>query len=344
MVSRVFILSPVKSRKRNVFLQVQEFEHVNGKLSSPDLIPIGMELKKLTESLSSDPNTPVPASPVATQPSTPVPPGENQAAARRTVVSSKCKERVCTSGKETNPCFTSFAEKAESLVGTAEDKETPEQESRKPPEQEVGPFPPCPLTAAFVSTSFLLSCMSSHASSHLEPPLITLKGLCCQTWTPFSTTFSPSTSSSTSFCFLLPSHTRCLFPSPQKTPSADPVSTPERTADSDESKAGSEDKTREERSRTASPSSKTEPAANQRESALKPTELSSAQNSPKSECCKDRRDVSHPPRGRSSTKAVVPFPRPQLRPARKSGSCRRKQTRTRSLKTRKTSQVHEWLM
>ena len=60
-------------------MQVQEFEHVNGKLSSPDLIPIGMELKKLTESVSSDPNTPVPASPVATQPGTPVPPGQNKA-------------------------------------------------------------------------------------------------------------------------------------------------------------------------------------------------------------------------------------------------------------------------
>lgn len=58
-------------------MKVQEFEHVNGKLSSPDLIPIGMELKKLTESLSSDPNTPVPASPVATQPGTPVPPGQS---------------------------------------------------------------------------------------------------------------------------------------------------------------------------------------------------------------------------------------------------------------------------
>lgn len=57
---------------------MQEFEHVNGKLSSPDLIPIGMELKKLTESLSSDPNTPVPASPVATQPGTPIPPGQNK--------------------------------------------------------------------------------------------------------------------------------------------------------------------------------------------------------------------------------------------------------------------------
>jgi len=60
----------------NPWVQVQEFEHVNGKLSSPDLIPIGMELKKLTESLSSDPNTPVAASPVATQPGTPVPAGQ----------------------------------------------------------------------------------------------------------------------------------------------------------------------------------------------------------------------------------------------------------------------------
>lgn len=57
---------------------MQEFEHVNGKLSSPDLIPIGMELKKLTESVSSDPNTPVPASPVTTQPGTPVPPGQTR--------------------------------------------------------------------------------------------------------------------------------------------------------------------------------------------------------------------------------------------------------------------------
>lgn len=157
----------------------------------------------------------------------------------------------------------------------------------------MGPFPPCPLTAAFVSISLLLSCVSSHASSHLQPPLIILKGLCCQTWTPFSNNLFSLSSSS---CFLLPPHTRCLFPFPQKTPSADPASAPERTADSDEGKAGSEDKTREDRSRTASPSSKTEPAANQRESALKQTELSSAQNSPKSECCKDRWAVSHHPR------------------------------------------------
>uniref|UniRef100_A0A4W6EI07 Chromodomain helicase DNA binding protein 5 n=1 Tax=Lates calcarifer TaxID=8187 RepID=A0A4W6EI07_LATCA len=67
VLTRIGVMSLVRKK-------VQEFEHVNGKLSSPDLIPIGMELKKLTESVSSDPNTPVPASPVATQPGTPIPP------------------------------------------------------------------------------------------------------------------------------------------------------------------------------------------------------------------------------------------------------------------------------
>uniref|UniRef100_A0A665XDR4 Chromodomain helicase DNA binding protein 5 n=1 Tax=Echeneis naucrates TaxID=173247 RepID=A0A665XDR4_ECHNA len=71
VLTRIGVMSLVRKK-------VQEFEHVNGKLSSPDLIPIGMELKKLTESVSSDPNTPVPASPVATQPGTPVPPGQSK--------------------------------------------------------------------------------------------------------------------------------------------------------------------------------------------------------------------------------------------------------------------------
>ncbi|XP_051932909.1 chromodomain-helicase-DNA-binding protein 5 isoform X2 [Hippocampus zosterae] len=67
VLTRIGVMSLVRKK-------VQEFEHINGKLSSPDLIPIGMELKKLTESVSSDPNTPIQASPVATQPGTPNPP------------------------------------------------------------------------------------------------------------------------------------------------------------------------------------------------------------------------------------------------------------------------------
>uniref|UniRef100_A0A4W5QWU8 Chromodomain helicase DNA binding protein 5 n=1 Tax=Hucho hucho TaxID=62062 RepID=A0A4W5QWU8_9TELE len=64
VLTRIGVMSLVRKK-------VQEFEHVNGKYSTPDLIPIGLQLKKLTESLSSDPNTPVPASPAAT----PQPPG-----------------------------------------------------------------------------------------------------------------------------------------------------------------------------------------------------------------------------------------------------------------------------
>ncbi|XP_030275520.1 chromodomain-helicase-DNA-binding protein 5 isoform X5 [Sparus aurata] len=165
VLTRIGVMSLVRKK-------VQEFEHVNGKLSSPDLIPIGMELKKLTESLSSDPNTPVPASPVATQPGTPVPP-----------------------------------EKTESLLGTAEDKETTEQDNKKLTEQE--------------------------------------------------------------------------------TSSAEPASVPEKAADSEESKAGSEEKTGDERDGTESPSAKAEPSANPKEPALKQTELPSSQTSPQTEPCKE---------------------------------------------------------
>uniref|UniRef100_A0A672T8R3 Chromodomain-helicase-DNA-binding protein 5-like n=1 Tax=Sinocyclocheilus grahami TaxID=75366 RepID=A0A672T8R3_SINGR len=81
VLTRIGVMSLVRKK-------VQEFEHVNGKFSTPDLIPVGLELKKLTESVSSDPNTPVPASPVPTQPSTPVPSGStNLSALSNSVVS-----------------------------------------------------------------------------------------------------------------------------------------------------------------------------------------------------------------------------------------------------------------
>uniref|UniRef100_A0AAY5L3V8 DNA helicase n=1 Tax=Esox lucius TaxID=8010 RepID=A0AAY5L3V8_ESOLU len=71
VLTRIGVMSLVRKK-------VQEFEHVNGKYSTPDLIPSGLELKKLTESLSSDPNTPVQSSPAATPqpPGTPVPTGQ----------------------------------------------------------------------------------------------------------------------------------------------------------------------------------------------------------------------------------------------------------------------------
>lgn len=84
----------------------------------------------------------------------------------------------------------------ESLLGTAEDKETSEQESRKSSEQEVSPFLPCPLTAPFIFISFycLVCLLTVH---HTLNTLLFLRGLCCQTWTPFQLT-PPS-----SFCFFL---------------------------------------------------------------------------------------------------------------------------------------------
>ncbi|XP_062449651.1 chromodomain-helicase-DNA-binding protein 5 isoform X9 [Rhea pennata] len=56
VLTRIGVMSLVRKK-------VQEFEHVNGKYSTPDLILEGSESKKSSEILSSDPNTPVPASP-----------------------------------------------------------------------------------------------------------------------------------------------------------------------------------------------------------------------------------------------------------------------------------------
>uniref|UniRef100_A0A7M4EZ58 Chromodomain helicase DNA binding protein 5 n=1 Tax=Crocodylus porosus TaxID=8502 RepID=A0A7M4EZ58_CROPO len=60
VLTRIGVMSLVRKK-------VQEFEHVNGKYSTPDLILEGPEIKKPTEVVSSDPNTPVPASPAPLQ-------------------------------------------------------------------------------------------------------------------------------------------------------------------------------------------------------------------------------------------------------------------------------------
>uniref|UniRef100_A0A8C4V5C2 Chromodomain helicase DNA binding protein 5 n=1 Tax=Falco tinnunculus TaxID=100819 RepID=A0A8C4V5C2_FALTI len=56
VLTRIGVMSLVRKK-------VQEFEHVNGKYSTPDLILEGPESKKSSEIVSSDPNTPIPASP-----------------------------------------------------------------------------------------------------------------------------------------------------------------------------------------------------------------------------------------------------------------------------------------
>ncbi|XP_025062166.1 chromodomain-helicase-DNA-binding protein 5 isoform X1 [Alligator sinensis] len=60
VLTRIGVMSLVRKK-------VQEFEHVNGKYSTPDLILEGPDIKKPTEVVSSDPNTPVPASPAPLQ-------------------------------------------------------------------------------------------------------------------------------------------------------------------------------------------------------------------------------------------------------------------------------------
>ncbi|XP_068771770.1 chromodomain-helicase-DNA-binding protein 5 isoform X4 [Struthio camelus] len=71
VLTRIGVMSLVRKKmgllwsptQTSCTVQVQEFEHVNGKYSTPDLILEGSESKKCSEIVSSDPNTPVPASP-----------------------------------------------------------------------------------------------------------------------------------------------------------------------------------------------------------------------------------------------------------------------------------------
>lgn len=148
-----------------------------------------------------------------------------------------------------------IVEKSESLLCTAEDKETSEQDSKKLSEQEVSPFN---SISSLSWRSSLLSCPS--ACGHLF-------FLSC-----LSTLYQISFSSS-------------RFP--RQTSSAEAASVSEKAADSEESKASSEEKTGDERDRTESPSKKTEPSVNPKETALRQTELSSSQTSPRGELVND---------------------------------------------------------
>uniref|UniRef100_A0A8C6JTP4 DNA helicase n=1 Tax=Melopsittacus undulatus TaxID=13146 RepID=A0A8C6JTP4_MELUD len=61
VLTRIGVMSLVRKK-------VQEFEHVNGKYSTPDVILDGPDSKKSSEIVSSDPTTPIPASPAHTGP------------------------------------------------------------------------------------------------------------------------------------------------------------------------------------------------------------------------------------------------------------------------------------
>lgn len=69
-------------------MQVQEFEHVNGRWSMPELAEIE-ENKKLSQPSSPSPKTPTPSTPGDTQPNTPAPvppPGESFSLAQSCVL------------------------------------------------------------------------------------------------------------------------------------------------------------------------------------------------------------------------------------------------------------------
>ncbi|XP_061688014.1 chromodomain-helicase-DNA-binding protein 5 isoform X2 [Syngnathoides biaculeatus] len=128
VLTRIGVMSLVRKK-------VQEFEHVNGKLSSPDLIPIGMELKKLTESVSSDPNTPLQASPLATQPGTPDQPEK----AEGPVEEKDAAEQDAKKEQETSSEPTAAREEEEEAHQREEKEAADADESIKPaPEDQTG--------------------------------------------------------------------------------------------------------------------------------------------------------------------------------------------------------------
>uniref|UniRef100_A0A8C5JI48 Chromodomain helicase DNA binding protein 5 n=1 Tax=Junco hyemalis TaxID=40217 RepID=A0A8C5JI48_JUNHY len=72
VLTRIGVMSLVRKK-------VQEFEHVNGKYSTPDLLLEGAESKRSSEVVSSDPNTPVPASHAQQLPSFALPTDKTEA-------------------------------------------------------------------------------------------------------------------------------------------------------------------------------------------------------------------------------------------------------------------------
>ncbi|XP_076863834.1 chromodomain-helicase-DNA-binding protein 5 isoform X2 [Brachyhypopomus gauderio] len=130
VLTRIGVMSLVRKK-------VQEFEHVNGKYSTPDLIPAGLELKKLTESLSSDPNTPVLASPAPTQPSTPVPsdktecgPGHQDDKESTDQESTKAVDSEPSKESEPSPTPETANESEEPKRGSSEEKSSEDSEKK----------------------------------------------------------------------------------------------------------------------------------------------------------------------------------------------------------------------
>ncbi|KAM4703136.1 chromodomain-helicase-DNA-binding protein 5 [Rhinophrynus dorsalis] len=124
VLTRIGVMSLVRKK-------VQEFEQVNGKYSTPDMIPEGVENKKCFDVVSSDPTTPVPASPAPTQPGANTLPekGETQSILpeENEIVEYKAKPQFDTQEKNEQEEKTDYLEIKEKRNKDTEEEETEEE-------------------------------------------------------------------------------------------------------------------------------------------------------------------------------------------------------------------------
>ncbi|XP_015276218.1 PREDICTED: chromodomain-helicase-DNA-binding protein 4 [Gekko japonicus] len=115
VLTRIGVMSLIRKK-------VQEFEHVNGRWSMPELAEIE-ENKKLLQPSSPSPKTPTPSTPGDTQPNTPapVPPVEEAAVKVEEGASAKEQGEPAEPEKETSPPATTAAAAAENEVPMEQD-------------------------------------------------------------------------------------------------------------------------------------------------------------------------------------------------------------------------------
>ncbi|XP_069804984.1 chromodomain-helicase-DNA-binding protein 5 isoform X2 [Dendropsophus ebraccatus] len=143
VLTRIGVMSLVRKK-------VQEFEQVNGKYSTPDMIPEGAESKKCFDVVSSDPTTPVPASPAPPPPgAAPVPEKietqstlseEMEAAEQKTKpLDDQPPTKLEKEEVEEKPECEEFKEKQKKESGEEEEEKEMENQSPKedPPEEKA---------------------------------------------------------------------------------------------------------------------------------------------------------------------------------------------------------------
>ncbi|KAM4636423.1 chromodomain-helicase-DNA-binding protein 4 isoform 2-T2 [Discoglossus pictus] len=128
VLTRIGVMSLIRKK-------VQEFEHVNGRWSMPELAE-AEENKKAAQTDSPSPKTPTPSTPGDTQPNTPAPPAANEegvksedGVAKEESTEGEVKEKPPTENNQT----TTPAPEAKSPVPPAEEKVEEPENQEKPP-------------------------------------------------------------------------------------------------------------------------------------------------------------------------------------------------------------------